>query len=248
MRKYIVAATLLVSTAALLSAQSNLSVVNAASFINRFGTAAGSLATAFGTFPGAATATAPSVPWPGRLGGTQVLVNGVVAPLYFVSPTQINFQVPSATAAGSASVFVAVNGTTVAQGTMDVRAVSPAIFLSNPQTLQGAVLDQNNAVNSVAAPAHRGEVIQIFGTGQGPLQTPVLDGTVPSPYAVSVRTPKVYISDIEAAVQFSGVSSYPGLWQINAVVPDRTFVAGQVPVVLVLDGVQSNQGTIWVAE
>ena len=57
--------------------------------------APGSIATLFGTNLAAATATASGVPLPRQLGGTRVTWNGVAAPLFYVSPTQINFQVPN---------------------------------------------------------------------------------------------------------------------------------------------------------
>jgi hypothetical protein len=69
-------------------------VVDAASYALTLGSP-GSIATIFGTNLGAATAIAPGVPLPRQLGGTRVTWNGVAAPLFYVSPTQINFQVPS---------------------------------------------------------------------------------------------------------------------------------------------------------
>lgn len=235
-----------------LAAQSQVTVTNAATFLDRFGVAPGGLASLFGNFSGFSLTVATGLPWQTQLGGLQVLVNGVPAPIYAVVPAsasnsgQINFQVPAGAAGGT--VQVKLNGQVVGQGTMTVNTVSPGIFLLDYNSLQGAILNQDFSVNSISARAKRGDVIQIYGTGQGALQTPVVDGAAPSSFALSAIPPKVYIGDVETTVQFSGVVGYPGFWQINAVVPDRPFITGPTPVVVLLNGVQSNQSTFWVVE
>ncbi|MEO8662832.1 MAG: hypothetical protein ABI693_30510 [Bryobacteraceae bacterium] len=235
-----------------LAAQSQVTVTNAATFLDRFGVAPGGLASLFGDFSGFSTTVASGLPWLTELGRLQVLVNGVPSPIYAVVPAsasnsgQINFQVPAGAPGGI--VQVKLNGQLVGQGTMTVNAVSPGIFLLDYNTLQGAILNQDFSVNSISSRAKRGDVIQIYGTGQGALQTSVVDGAAPSTYALSGVTPKVYIGDVETTVQFSGVVGYPGLWQINAVVPDRLFINGPTPLVVVMNGVQSNQSTFWVVE
>lgn len=237
-----------------LAAQSTVAVTNAATFLDRFGVAPGGLASLFANISGFSTSVAGSLPWPKTLGNLQVLVNGTAAPLYAVVPAtatqsgQINFQVPASTGAGSATVQVKLNGSLVAQGTMTTASVSPGVFLTDYGARQGAILNQNYSVNSSGTRAKRGEVIQIFGTGQGVLDTAVADGAAPSPYAKSSLTPKVYIANVEASVQFSGVVGYPGLWQINAVVPDRPFVSGPTPLVVTINGVQGNHATFWVVD
>ena len=55
--------------------------------------APGSIATIFGSNLATDTVAATSTPLPNQLGGTTVTVDGVRAPLFYVSPTQINFQV-----------------------------------------------------------------------------------------------------------------------------------------------------------
>ena len=60
-------------------------------------------------------------------------------------------------------------------------------------------------------------------------------------------TPQVFIGGVEATVQFSGLApDLAGVWQINAFVPDKPFVTGRVPVVVYMDGVDSNEVTIFV--
>src|ERR1700730_10491106 len=81
------------------------SVVNAASY-SAGSLAPGSLATLFGSGLTTATAVAPGYPLPVSLGDANVYVNGVAAPLVFVSPGQINFQVPWETPIGPGSVVL----------------------------------------------------------------------------------------------------------------------------------------------
>ena len=68
-------------------------VVNGASFSNQPITA-GLMGSIFGTNLAFFTLTANSVPLPSTLGGSSIQIDGVAAPLFFVSPGQINFQVP----------------------------------------------------------------------------------------------------------------------------------------------------------
>src|SRR5712692_5165256 len=69
-------------------------VVNGASFAAGVPVAPGSIATVFGSNLASITAAAAEVPLPTLLGDARISLNGVAAPLFFVSPTQINFQAP----------------------------------------------------------------------------------------------------------------------------------------------------------
>ena len=78
------------------------------------GVAPGSLATLYGNLFASATATASTIPLPFTLGGVSIAVNGKAAALLYVSPGQINFQVPYETAVGNATITVTNNGSTSA--------------------------------------------------------------------------------------------------------------------------------------
>src|ERR1700730_16093192 len=74
-------------------------IVNAASFASsssNYAIGAGSLVSVFGQNLAPGTAAAGAGLLPTRLLGTSILINGVPAPLYFVAPNQVNFQLPSA--------------------------------------------------------------------------------------------------------------------------------------------------------
>jgi uncharacterized protein (TIGR03437 family) len=76
------------------------------------------------------------------------------------------------------------------------------------------------------------------------LNQSVADGAAPgaSPLITTKSTPQVFIGGVEAKVQFTGLNpDAPGLWQINAFVPDLSFITGRVPVRVFMDGVDSNE-------
>ncbi|MGH9940447.1 MAG: FG-GAP-like repeat-containing protein [Blastocatellia bacterium] len=116
-------------------APNTLANVSAASF-RRFFLASESIVAAFGAGLSAETAVANTVPLPTQLAGTIVKVKdsaGVerLSPLFFVSPNQINYQMPPGTATGSATVTVtSTTGNTVTSATQ-IAAVAPGIFTAN---------------------------------------------------------------------------------------------------------------------
>jgi len=241
MRSLVLAA--LLACCGALSAQ--VVVLNGASFRVGQPVTGGSWAAAFGTFPSVTQTTATTSPIPKTLGGVTVSVNGVAAPVYFVSPSQVNFLLPFAVTPGLRNVEVKTSSATLT-GTVRVISAAPGIF-ANPTG--GAVLNQDGALNADAARAGRGQVISIYATGPGALSRAIEDGTgaPSSPLALTTSTPDVFIAGVPAAVQFSGMApGFSGLWQINAVVPERAFITGRVPLQVYMDGVDSNEVTIFV--
>jgi uncharacterized protein (TIGR03437 family) len=248
MRSLVLAAFL--ASCSALTAQ--VTVLNGAS--NRVGqpVTGGSWATAYGTFANVTATTATTSPIPTTLGGVTVSVNGVAAPVYFVSPTQVNFLVPFAVTPGLRAVEIKTASATL---TANVRVMSaaPGIFVGTPSTNAlppvGAVLNQDFSVNGQSSTARRGQVIQIFATGPGALSRTIQDGAAApsSPLALTTSTPQVYVAGVPAVVQFSGMApGFSGLWQINVTVPDLAFITGRVPLQVFMDGVDSNEVSIFV--
>ena len=135
----------------------------------------------------------------------------------------------------------------MAQGTAVIVPVEPGIFITDIASLQGAVQNSDYLTNSPVVGAKRGDVVQIYATGAGQTQAAVLDGIAPPPGAETIYVPTVYFGYARAAVAFSGLTNYPGLWQINAYVPDQPGVSGLVPVYVVQNGVASNVASVWIA-
>jgi uncharacterized protein (TIGR03437 family) len=169
--------------------------------------------------------------------------------VYFVSGGQINFLIPYATTPGLKAVTITTPGGPI-NGNVRVMTSAPGLFIKDQQQPpKGAILNQNSGENTQSSPARRGEVVQIYGTGPGSLSSaPVDGGPAPgSPLITTTATPQVYIGGVEAQVQFSGLApGFAGLWQINAVVPERTFVSGRVAVNVFMNGVDSNEVALFV--
>jgi len=170
------------------------------------------------------------VPLPRTLSDLQVLFNDEPAPLVFVSPGQINFVTPMrAPTSGTAELVVqqASTGQILASIVAPMGPASPALFTANA-TGRGlvAALNQDNSVNSPTAPATRGEVIQLFCTGQGFVESAPADGDVASGLTPTGDKPQVFIEPAyvpEDHIQYSGLA--PGLisvWQINVKIPANT--------------------------
>lgn len=125
-------------------------LVNGASFAGGVALASGSITSLFGSNLAAATVIAESLPLPTTLGGVTVEVNGIAAPLFFVSPGQINFQIPHELEGQSeVSVTVTVDGVTSSPETVELAPSSPAIFSTDSSgSGQGAVLIANTAIYS----------------------------------------------------------------------------------------------------
>jgi uncharacterized protein (TIGR03437 family) len=194
----------------------NVLTLNGASFRVDQGLAPGSIATAFGTF-----SRTPD----------QVTVNGVPGQIFGANASQANFLIPAAVSPGPATISVRAGGAELATGQATITTTGPGIFVLqgvNPAQ-PGAVENQDYSVNSSSNPAAPGSVIQIFATGDGPL----------------AGSAQVFFADTPAQVLFTGdVAPYPGLWQINAVVPPG--LSGQIPIFITTGNLTSNAATIWV--
>jgi uncharacterized protein (TIGR03437 family) len=241
-------------------------IVNGASFSKDAVVSPGSIASLFGSnlasgtasagAPGEATSMtysskdggAAAVGLPTILGGTQVLVNGEAAGLFFVSPTQINFQMPPDVTGPTVQVVVVNNGVRGLSATASVQSAVPGIFTAVPGgTGPGAILNQDFSPNSATNPARAGSVILIYATGLGPTTNPPATGqfAVASPLSETFATPFVTVGGLPAQVQFSGLApGFVGLYQVNAVVPNGVTSGSSVVLTLSISGVAANTVTV----
>jgi|HubBroStandDraft_6_1064221.scaffolds.fasta_scaffold396435_2 uncharacterized protein (TIGR03437 family) len=109
-----------------------------------------SIATIYGHFPVTVTKSSGPLPAPVKLGGVSVTVRdsaGVsrTAPLFYVSPAQINLEIPEDTAPGSAAITV-TSAEPPVLGSALVRNVIPAIFTDGSITFQGGLYPAAYAV------------------------------------------------------------------------------------------------------
>jgi uncharacterized protein (TIGR03437 family) len=208
--------------------------------------APGSLISVFGTNLATGTKQASSYPLPTNLLGTMVYINGIAAPLTYVSAGQINAQVPYSIPTGSsASVLVQVNGANSANAYINVAAAAPAIFTqTGTGTGAAAVLNTNYSIVTSANAADPGQTVEIFATGLGATSPAVQTGAAGNGQTL-MQTVTVTIGGQNATVSFAGAApGFAGLDQINAVVPDVS--AGNQPIVISEGGAQSSS-TITIA-
>jgi uncharacterized protein (TIGR03437 family) len=212
--------------------------------------------TTSGTLGPGATSNSAST-WPTTLGGIQLLFNGTPAPLDYVGPGQVNFQVPNgAPVTGTATVQVqsTTTGQIYGAGTVAMNSVSPGIFICGPSTgamRQACVLNQDYSVNSGTNPAARGSVVQIFATGEGLVPSAPADGTpasgpTPAPASLRVFIDPYYVDEAPLQpgesnggnfIQYSGLApGLVGVWQVNVQIPLAIAAGNQTPIALVLNG------------
>jgi uncharacterized protein (TIGR03437 family) len=238
-------------------------VVNAATYQASVPVAQGSLATLFGGGLTPDTVTISSTTWPKTAANRQLVVNDdLQAPIYYIGPKQVNFQVPSNAALGAARIAIrtADTGELVAGGGLLVSAAAPGVFTANQSgSGQAAVLNQDFTVNSSSNPAPAGSIVSIYGTGQGQVSPAVSDGSAAgsSPLSNTVAVPTssgtaclnnqpsmcVAIGSGFGDVKYSGLApGYIGLWQINVLIPSGA--TGAVPIRVVINGTPSNTVTV----
>jgi uncharacterized protein (TIGR03437 family) len=231
-----------------------LSIFNAASYAPITNPVApGEFVTIFGAGLSSVTQSAQSLPLSANLGNVQVTVNGRPAPLDFVSPGQINLLIPFATSEPFATFQVKNNGSPSNQVTVYTNLTAPGVFtLTNlggtyPAGLgPAAVLHADYSLVTADSPAIAGETLQLYVTGLGAVTPPVADGAAgPSnpPSTVNEYPGSILIDlfdqagvDTYANVTFAGLApGYPGLYQINFVVPSGV-ASGPATV-----GIQTNE-------
>ena len=215
--------------------------------------AAGSLVSIFGRqMTAGATAFADSIPLPTSLAGMQVLIQGIAAPLLFVSPTQINAQVPQELAGQTLiTVQILLNGVAGPVTFTLLAPTGPGIFAINQAgTGQGAILHASTqgAVSS-NSPAKPGEILEVYANGLGTTSPTVVTGQAASSSPISsvVLTPTAFIGGVSAPVRFAGLApGFVGLYQVNVEVPAGA-PNGDDPLVLISNGVNSNPVTVSVS-
>jgi uncharacterized protein (TIGR03437 family) len=227
--------------------------VSAASY-SRSGLAAESIAAAFGSNLAMATEAAPGLPLPIQLAGTRVLVRdsaGVerLAPLFFVSPMQVNYQLPPGTVAGTAVITITSGDGTVSSGTEQIAPVAPGLFAANSD---GQGVAAAYAIR-VRDSAQTFEQIFEFNDAQKrfvfkPLDLgPPGDVLVLALFGTGIRgrsaqsAVRCQIGGASAEVQYASIApGFVGLDQVNAVIPRSLAGRGEIDVALTADGRAAN--------
>jgi uncharacterized protein (TIGR03437 family) len=168
------------------------------------------------------------IPIPFTLAGVSATVNGVSAPLYAISASQINLQIPYETGSGTAVLAVNNNGQ-VASYSFTIAAAAPGIF--------GSLIDNTTGGRGSARP---GDVMTIFITGAGDLTPSLPTGATPPSTTAARNLPKprlpltVTVGGETADIAFAGnASGLVGLTQVNFTVPASAAPGPQALIVTV---------------
>jgi uncharacterized protein (TIGR03437 family) len=178
---------------------------------------------------------------PFALNGIRLLIGGRPAPLLYVSPGQLNAQVPVDLAGAAAQVLVSNASGVIATYTAPVVSSAPAIFFyPAPAILKNADFSLVTAAN----PVKSGDAIVVYATGMGQTSPALITGLAPASGSLDGTAPvTATIGGKPATVIYSVASpSFPGLYQIGITVPP--VVSGPSPLVLTQAGVASNTVTL----
>jgi uncharacterized protein (TIGR03437 family) len=229
-------------------------VVNAASFADG-PVAPGEIVTLGGPNLGPATLAGLALDTSGNvattLAGVQVLFNGTPAPLVYTSLTQISAVVPYEIAgASTSSAQVVANGQASTAFSLKVATTVPGIFAANSSgTGQGAILNQDNSVNSSQNPAAKGSTVVVFVTGEGQTVPAGVTGSVTRVSSTPPLTPApalpvtVTIDGETVDASFAGEAPgfVAGVLQVNVPIPNDAR-SGDLPIAVSIGGNPGQQG------
>jgi len=200
------------------------------------------------------TGAASTQPLPTSLADTQVIVNGVAAPLFYVSPGQINIQLSNSLASGGTvdvQVVRAGKGQISGGAELQLASAAPALFSTNGSG-GGQVVAQNAVDFSINSPTNavaRGQTLILYGTGVGPVSNPPADGSGASGPTPSSSLPLILIGSsttpvAAANVAYSGLApTLVGVWQINLVIPDNAQTGTSVPIRVFQNSIPSTDAS-----
>ncbi len=240
------------------SAAPQLAAVSAASFSGAI-LAPDSIASLFGVGMAGAAQASPGLPLPTTISGSQVVVRDAMgvaraAPLFFVSPTQINLLIPAGTATGVATVKAVLNDGFVACGLATITSVAPALFTANASgrgVVAAVVLRVRPDGTQTYEPVARFDPSQniflpipIDLGPEGDQVYLILYGTG-FRYRSSLGNVTIAIGGIAVGALYAGdVPGLEGLDQVNALAPRSLMGRGEVDVVLTVDGREANTARV----
>ena len=180
----------------------------------------------------------------GLAGVQTVLFNGAAGPLLYAFAGQAAAVTPYEVTGNSVQVTVQGAGVAASPVTVPLGATAPGVFTFDGSGRgQAAALNQDNSVNSAAAPAAAGAVISLFVTGEGQTSPAGVDGKpAAAPLPQPIAPVAVTIGGVPAQVQYAGGAPgiIAGVMQVNVTVPVGAL--GVVPVVVTVGGVPSQPG------
>jgi uncharacterized protein (TIGR03437 family) len=190
---------------------------------------------------------------PTTLDGTSARIAGQNAFLSYISPTQINVQVPTTVAAGAQPLIVTTPSGSSTAYTLDVKSVLPLLFAPSSFSLGGRqyvaalfpdqafVLPPNSIPGVASRRARPGDTITLYGVGFGPVTPAIPAGQIVSQSNTVTLPLVVNFGQTRATTVYSGLApSQVGLYQFNVVVP-QVAASDAVPLSFTLNGIPGTQ-------
>lgn len=176
--------------------------------------------------------------------GVRVLIAGIPAQIYYVSPRQVNLLVPPTLVAGNTQLQLVLNGLAGPAIPIRVAEAAPALFQLNEQTVIATLPD--GTVLTPRQPGRAGDIVILYATGLGQVFPPPRYGEI-ARKAASLADPRRFrllLNGTPVAAQdllYVGLSpGYPGLYQINvrtpAALPDLPLIRLAYDEILSPDG------------
>jgi len=184
-------------------------------------------------------ASSTGAPLQRQLAGVTLQVGAENAPLFFVSPGQIQAQVPFAAKPWqTAPVVVNVNGQISAPQNPLIVPVQPAVFDADGIA---AALDSEGRAITPQNPARIGDLLQLFVNGLGAVDPAVETGAA-APDSSTVRSRvRVSIGGVEAPVAFQGLApGQVGMYLLKVLLPSAISPGDEVPIIIRQEAFSSN--------
>jgi uncharacterized protein (TIGR03437 family) len=225
--------------------------------------APGTIFSVFGRWLGPEDLTAAQLEgdrFPTALAGVRVLINGIPAPLIFVSGAQLSGIVPYGVEvdlewselgqqffpAALSFLEIESNGVRSEPYRFSIYEAAPGIFsLDSSGRGPGAILNQDGSVNGALNPAAPGSDIVFYATGEGVTDPPSEDGKIAGAVLPKPTLPvTVKIGGIEAEVLYAGAAPglTAGVMQVNARIPADLAQLGAVSIELIVGARSSGTG------
>ncbi len=198
--------------------------------------------------------SAAKLPLSTNLGNTQVMVNGVAAPIYYVAPGQINFEIPIDAATGDGTVQVVRNGQAGNTTYVNISGRASRFLMINGGPYAIMTTPEGALTGIPGSPVHAGDVIVLYVIGLGPTAPVVASGTaspgppslglIPDPTQICYMQQSPFLPPNCYDVAFVGLTpGFVGLYQINATIPSG-LPSGNVPFFFTVGGQGSNDAQI----
>ncbi len=173
--------------------------------------APGSIIAIYGESLAAGLVIGPKNPLSQTLGDVVVTVADRILPLMYVSPKQINAQVPSDLSEGTYNLTVRWTGQPDVNGVFTVSRNAPGLYsqAADPQPY-GAATHEDGTPVTPDSPVKRGELVTVYGTGFGPYNQRIIDGFTVPDWSVVLADP-VEVTAGDTPIQPEWTGAVPGM-------------------------------------